>query len=195
MIYRIFVVMFALLISSCAANTAYISSLTDPAYRPSKYDPIFLLIPDSSSIEERQFAAFLHNEMRIAGFTMVNHISESKYILLCQTGQKTSQLNSTLYLPQTQRSSGYIGNTYYSGQTTSTTAVPYTSNYTVQKIYLELYSTAEVMDKKYKTAWEGYIGVEASEYQRRSRDIIRLLLDVFGTNYKAHTPIRSVGKK
>lgn len=195
MTLRILIVLIALSLSACATSSAYISSLTDPAYNPSKTDPIFLLIPDSASIEDRQFSAFLLSEMRAAGFTMSQTLLDSRYVLLFQSGQNTSQINSTLFLPQTQTTSGYVGNTYYSGTTTSTTAIPYTSNYTVHKIWLKLYSTSDVLDEKYRTAWEGYIGAEASEFQKQSREILRLLLDVFGTNYQAHTPIRPIGSK
>jgi hypothetical protein len=118
----------------------------------------------------------------------VDQIDESRYMMLFQTGEKSSQINSTLFLPNTQTTSGYVGNTYYSGQTRSTSAVPYSYNYTVQKISFDLYLTSDAMTKKYVTAWEGYIGVETSEFKQYSREILRLLLNVFGTNYEAHTP-------
>ena len=106
-----------------------------------------------------------------------------------QTDSKTSQINSTLFLPSTSTTSGYIGNTYYSGSTKSTSAVPYSYNYTVKKIYLDLYAVEDVKNEKYITVWEGYIGAGQKEYQTYSRAIIKSLLDKFGTNYEAHTPI------
>ena len=183
----IFMVLFIL--GGCAARTAYISSLTDPRYTPVKTDPIYILLTDDASISDRQFSSFLKSEMVNNGFNIVADISNSKYILLFQTGSKTSQINSTLFLPSTSSTSGYVGNTYYSGQTTSTKAIPYSYNYTVQKIYLDLFATEDVRNKKYMTVWEGYIGAGANEYKTYSRAILKSLFDVFGINYQAHTPI------
>lgn len=193
--FRLIVIVMTFILSSCAAKTAYISSQTDPAYSPRKTDPIFLLVPDNAPIESRNFSAFLAREMQAAGFNMVTRLNESRYVLLVNSGQKTSQINSTLFIPKTQTTSGYVGNTYYSGQTTSTTAVPYSRDYTVHKVWLNLYSTSDAMDGRYRTAWEGYIGAEASEFRSQSREIVHLLLNVFGKNYQAHTPIRAISSK
>ena len=176
----------------CATPTAYISSITDPAYSPSKSDPVLLIVPDSTSIKDRQFALFLRGEMEAAGFNVTDNFGQSRYVLLFQTGQKTSQINSTLFLPQTQTTSGYVGNTYYTGQTTSTTAIPISTSYTAQKIWLDLYATSDVAMDKYMTVWEGFIGVSMEEYEKHSKEILRLLLDVYGTNYEEHTPIQSL---
>ena len=189
---RVTILVFTILFVGCATSTAYISSLTDPGYQPKKSDPIFIFVPDTTPIKDRQFASFIESEMEDAGFNLVQNISDSRYILLFNTGTKTSEINSTLFLPQTQTTSGYVGNTYYSGQTTSTAAIPVSSNYTVQKIWFQLYSTTDVASKKYKTVWEGYIGSGIDEYRRKPREILRLLLDVFGTNYQEHTRIRSI---
>ncbi|HPB01148.1 MAG TPA: hypothetical protein PLS75_09630 [Candidatus Marinimicrobia bacterium] len=170
-------------------TTAYISSLTDTRYAPVKTDPIFILIADNASITDRQFYTFLKNEMILNGFNIVDEAPIARYFLLFQTDSKTSQINSTLFLPSTSTTSGYIGNTYYSGSTKSTSAVPYSYNYTVKKIYLDLYAVEDVKNEKYITVWEGYIGAGQKEYQTYSRAIIKSLLDKFGTNYEAHTPI------
>lgn len=188
--FRLFVVLAVLGLTACATKTAYISSVTDPAYSPRKSDPIYLLIPDGTSIEDRQFSAFVLNEMRAAGFTMVPSLIKSRYVLLLRSDEKTSQINSTLFMPQTSSTSGYIGNTYFTGRTTSTIAVPYTRSYTVHKTWLQLYSTSDLIKKKYQTAWEGYIGADASDFKEQSAEILHLLLDVFGKNYEAHAKIR-----
>ncbi len=190
MSFRTLTAFWVLTLAACATQTAYTSSLTEPDYSPTKSDPVFPLVPDSAGIEDRQFAAFLRGEMQAAGFTVTDNAAQSRYILLFQTGQKTSQINSTIFLPQTRTTSGYVGNTYYSGQTTSTAAIPISSNYTVQKIWLELYATSDVAAQKYKTVWQDYIGAGMDEFQKYSKEILRLLLDVYGTNYQAHTPIQ-----
>jgi hypothetical protein len=137
----------------------------------------------------------LKDEMNRNGFNIVEEENKAKYLLLFQTDSKTSQINSTLFIPSTSRSYGYIGNKYYSGSTTSTQAIPYSYNYTVKKIYLELYLVEDVKNKKIMTVWEGYIGAGIDEYESFSRAILKSLLDVFGTNYKAHTPIDTEYKK
>ena len=180
--------MIALFLGGCT-TTAYISSLTDPNYSVVKTDPIYIMLKSEASIPDRQFYSFLKSKMVANGFNIVEFVSESKYILLFQRGSKTSQINSTLSLPSTSTTSGYVGNTYYSGKTTSTQEVPYSYNYTVKKIYLNLYAAVDVEKGKYFTVWEGYIGAGANEYKSYSGAILKELLDVFGTNYEAHTPI------
>ena len=182
-------IMMILFLVGCATRTAYISSLTDPRYSPVKTDPIHILLTDKASISDRQFYSFLKKEMITNGFNIVENRTMAKYLLLFETGSKTSKMNSTLFLPSTSNTSGYVGNTYYSGSTTSTQAIPYSYNYTVEKIYLDLYAVKDVKNKKYMTVWEGYIGAGAKEYVSYSRAILKNLFDVFGTNYEAHTPI------
>jgi hypothetical protein len=190
---RIANILLALTITGCA-STAYISSVTDSAYRPTKLDPVFIGVHNGLSIKERQFAEFLRSEMKKAGFTVTDVLSLSRYVLLFNMNQKTSQINSTFFLPQTQTTSGYVGNTYYSGQTTSTTAVPISVDYTFQKIWLDLYLTSDIDTDKLMTIWEGYIGAGIDVYEKYSKEILRMLLDVYGTNYEAHTPIRPLPK-
>lgn len=170
-------------------TTVYISSLTDPRYAPVKTDSIHILLRDEASIADRQFYSLLKDEMIRNGFNIVEVVNKAKYLLLFQTESETSRINSTLYLPLASTSSGYIGNKFYSGSTTSIQAIPYNYNYTVKKIYLELYMVKDVKNKKYMTVWEGYIGAGRDQYESFSRAILKSLLDVFGTNYKAHTPI------
>jgi hypothetical protein len=184
----LYIIIMNILIGGCT-KTVYISSLVDTSYAPKKTDTIYILVKNDAKISDRQFYSFLKSEMVSCGFKIVEDISASKYILLFERGSKTSVMNSTLFLPSTSSTSGYVGNTYYSGQTTSTQAIPYSYNYTVEKIYLDLYATADVKNKKYITVWEGYIGAGAAEYKYYSRAILKSLLNVFGTNYKAHTPI------
>ena len=178
-----------LLLAGCSTRTAYISSLTDPRYNPVKTDPIFILLTDDARITDRQFYSLLRDEMIQNGFNIVDDGYEAKYLLLFQTGSKTSQINSTLFLPSTSWSSGYVGNTYYSGATTSTQAIPYSYDYTVEKIHLDLYAVEDIKNEKYMTVWEGYIGAGTEEYESFLRAILKSLFDVFGTNYEAHTPI------
>ena len=182
------------MLSKCATSV-YISSQTDPNYHLSKADPIFLLLPNGASIADRQFYPVLKLELITNYFNIVEDSSKAKYILLFQTDEKTSQINSTISIPSTSITSGYVGNNYYSATTTTTQSVPYNYNYTVKKIYLTLYAMSDIKNKKYFSLWEGYVGAGAKDYASYSRAVIKKLLDYYGTNYKAHTRIdRNYGK-
>jgi hypothetical protein len=178
-----------LLFTGCATPTAYISSLTDPRYTPLKTDPIHVAFTDDPSIKDRQFYPFLKNEMISNGFNIVEDVTKAKYYLLFKTDSNTSQINSTLFLPSTSTSYGYVGGTPYSETTSSTIAVPYSQNYTVEKIYLHLFSVEDAKAGINMTIWEGYIGAGEKEYKAYTQAILKSLFDVFGTNYEAHTPI------
>ena len=190
---RIAIIFLALTITGCA-STVYISSVTDPAHSPTKLDPVYIAVPAGALIKERQFVELLRSEMKEAGFTVTDKLLQSRYSLVAYMDQSTSQINSTLFLPQVQNTSGYVGNTYYSGKTTSTTAVPISVDYTVHKIRLYLFQTSDIDTERFMTVWEGYIGADKEEYQKHSKEILRMLLDVYGTNYEAHTPIRPLPK-
>ncbi len=186
---KISVLILSMLLFTGCASTVYISSLTDPAYSPVKTDPIYIILPKDARIADRQFYALLKREMISNEFNIVEENIEAKYYLLFQTDSKTSQIDSTLFIPSASTTSGYVGGTYYSGTTSSTQAVPYSFDYTVEKIYLDLYAKEDVQKEKYMTVWEGYIGAGKDEYEAYTRAILKSLLDVFGTNYEAHTPI------
>lgn len=179
---------FTLFLSGCV-NTAYISSVTDPDYNINISDSIYIFIDDEAKIKDRQFGALLKKEMKETGFNITDDPLEASYILAFQMGQKTSTVNSAILLPQTSYTSGYVGGTYYSGTTTSTTAIPYSSDYTAKKVWLELYSIQDLKNEIQKTVWEGYIGSDINDFEKRPKKHLRLLLNVFGTNYTAHTPI------
>lgn len=179
----------------CSTPTAYISSLTDPNYKPTKSEPTFILVPDGATLEERRFASFLRKEMQAAGFMITDDWSKSRYIMMFQTGQKTSQINTTAYFPQTQTTSGYVNETHFSQDTTSTVAVPVSRDYTVKTVFLKLYATSDVVNKKFKTIWEGYIGAGKNDYNQYTKELLHLLFDVYGTDYQQHTPIRMIEAK
>ena len=67
--------------------------------------------------------------------------------------------------------------------------VPYSYNYTVESIYLQLFSVEDERNGKHMAIWEGFIGAGKEEYKAYNRAILKSLFDVFGTNYEAHTPI------
>ena len=139
-------------------------------------------------MEDRQFYFFFKEEMIANGFNIVAERSNAKYLLDFQVGSKTSKVDSVRYLPSSSRTSGQIGDTLYSEATDSTQAIPYSYNYTVKKVWFKLYAVEDIKKENFMTAWEGYIGAEEKVYEENTRGILRNLFDVFGANYKAHTP-------
>ena len=166
-----------LIFSGCSTPTVYISSLTDPNYTPLKTDPIYLGSTDDPSMKDRQFYPFLKNEMISNGFNIVEELAVAKYYIVFTTDSDTSEIKSE-----------YAETTYY-GSTSTTIIVPYRYDYTVEKIYLFLYAVEDAKNGKHMTVWEGYAGAGEEEYLAYTRAILKSLFDVFGTNYKAHTPI------
>lgn len=186
----VYSVLLVFLLGGCA-STAYISSLADTQYAPKKSDAIFLLNLDSESIKQRQFATFLRSEMFKHGFNITSDIHHADYALIAYADETTSQISSSVVLPQTQYTSGYIGGTYYSGTTTSNQVIPYTENYTVKKIWLHLYSIEDMRNGIEKTIWEGYIGADINEYNKKPSEHLSALFEAFGTNYEKHKTIKA----
>jgi len=160
----------------CASKIAYISSQTDRNYALVKTDPIFFILEEKASMAERQMYPLLKEEMIANGFNIVEDALNAKWALFFDIGSKTSRHNSTRQVATTSYSSGKVGDTYYSGTTKSTQAIPYSYNYTVKKIYMFLYAWKEIGTHKMITAWEGYIGAGEKEYKSYLRAIFKSLL-------------------
>lgn len=188
---RILVSLFlCFMFSGCVVRpSAYISSQTDPEYFLSKTEKIYVLSSDKDSISHRQFDAMLKDEMKVNGFNVVDSAAEAKYILFSDLEETTSSGTAYMYLPNTSRTTGYVGNTRFSGSTTTNEAVPYHYTNTTQKIYLDLHLQDDLLKHNPKAIWEGYIGVDKKDYKNNARAFVRELLKVFGTNYEADTQV------
>lgn len=187
---RLIAFLILLMAAGCMPRTVYLNSMTDPAYQVSRADTIFLFVPNDAPMEDRQFAGALRAEMVAAGFHLTDTPRDARYVLMLRTGERSSTINSTMLLPTTQTTTGQVGGTNYSANTNTLTAVPITRRINTKGFALELYAMADVMQNTIRTVWEGRVGADAGDYAQYQRQIIRMLLDVVGTNYQGHTPIQ-----
>jgi hypothetical protein len=190
MIRKISIIIFCLSLGGCISRPigdAYISSqVEDPSAVDKKYS-IYVWVAPDSSMEDRKFASFIKSQMRTAGFKISENASTSIYALSFSKEEKKSDINSVSYVPQKSYSYGSVGGENYSGETTSHVAVPTVRKYTVTKINLWLQPTG-----KKGTVWEGRIGVESSLFEKYPNEVMLLLLNEFGKDYKDYKEIHKL---
>lgn len=186
----ILVFLFAPIIVGCSTPSIYISSNTDKNYSVDKTKRISIFCNEEDPIEKRNLCYMVKSEMEHLGFNIVSS-PPIDFVLIVDTDEKTSQISSYLPLSTPSSTYGNIGGYQYTEHTNSTTYVPYSYNYTVAKIYLDLFVAEKISEKKYITAWEGYIGADKNVFLEYSKDCIYTLLQYFGDNYKGHVNILS----
>lgn len=151
-------------LAGCIQRTVYISTQGNPAYAPLKQDPILVALARDATDDDRRFMEFLKSQMQQAGFVLADNALDAKYLLMFETGTRT-------------RSTGVSA------------SAPTAGGYTVRSIKLELYAMEDVLRRNHITAWEGYAGAGESDYLRFSGEILRALLDAYGTSQQSYTPI------
>jgi len=184
------------LLSGCADTSAYIRADKDSDYKLSKKtDKIIVVIDEKDSVRTREFGKLLIQEMKTAGFNVVDNGGEANVILTYSLDQKTTTINSYKSIPTFSTTRGTVSTfdspstATYSGHTTGTAYVPTSDLYTVKQIYITLYSADEVRAKEFKPIWEAYLGAGDETFDKNINKCVAKLLSYYGENYKAHTDI------
>lgn len=200
-----------LLLGGCVAPSAYIQSDIDSSFIFSKEkDKIFVSIFKEADIKTREFGKLLINEMKDAGFNIVDNFKEADVALAYILDQETSVMNSVLPIITPSTTSGSFsssgnaniyGNNYsygttstqgaYSQTTTQTQYIPYLYPYTVKKIYLSLYSKEDLRSETKKTIWECRLGVGEEDFNKYVKDCVVKLLNYYGKNFSGHVKLET----
>lgn len=164
-----------LLLCACGLRVALHGEL-DPAYAPTRIDPVALVLPDNSSISDRQVYAAFAAALPKAGFRLVD-VKDAKWILGVGTHKDT--IFSGI------ESSGFAiaGPGPFGGATAATfgsAKAEYTSQLT---IYCWLYNGNEYRNGKRLAAWGGSEVTTPSEFFDHPDQLIGALIDIYAKNF------------
>lgn len=171
-------VIFAILLLFCLVgcsrrHSAFVYSALDPAYRPQKTDPVFVILPAKPSIRERQLVSDLKNELVKSGFNLVGAETDAKWLLALSAERRTYEygINTTAVA------------------ITPKVAVASTEPKLIEKstIYLYLFERTDFSNGKVLSVWEGTVSATEHVYRVYKLAMIKNVLDVFGTNFERNT--------
>jgi hypothetical protein len=175
------VLILPLIMAGC--ESAYFKTETMPRFSYTNSQGIIIFMTKNPTIEDQKFFIILQAKMKEHGFNIVEKFP-ADYGLFFKLYGSSSTSSVPLTMPTTSYSSGYVGNTYYSGSTTSsnTTYIPVTTNF--KKIMLTLYDAKKNTRGEYDILWSGYMGAEENYYYGHSDAIIEKLISFLGTDFK-----------
>ena len=175
------------LITAGCASSVYFKTETMPRFSYTDSQRILIFLPKNPNIEDQKLLILLQAKMRERGLNVVEKFP-ADYGLFFNIYEESYESTSSVPFttPSTSYSSGYVGNTYYSGSTTSTktTYIPITTTNNYKKISLTLYDTKKNTRGKYDILWSGYMGANEEDYYKNSEAIIEKLIALFGTDFK-----------
>lgn len=161
-------------LAGCARrHSAFVYSALDPAYRPQKSDPIFVILPAKPTIRERQLVGDLKNELVRNGFNLVGAETDAKWLLSLSAERRTYE----------------YGTNATAVAITPKVAVASTEPKIIERstIYLYLFDRSDFSSGKVLSVWEGSVSATERVYRVYKLAIIKNVLDVFGTNFERDT--------
>lgn len=184
-----FLFIFSFLFISCGPSI-YIHTQKDLEYKFKRPVSVYIYLPESPSLDQKNLYTFLKYELEFLDFKVVNDIQLADKILFFSVNEKTSDVSSALTLPSVTTTTGQVGNTIFKGTTVGTTTIPYTSSVTVKKIYVDFYDVQLAKEGKFTPVWEGYLGANVYYFEENPNICLRKLLSLYGQNYRGEVIIK-----
>lgn len=182
------------MIGGCAP----IYKTTSTGYDIDKTKPVSVFLLSDPKPEDGFFAKILANSLRKNGFNVSDNgecgfafgLDEPTY---AYQGSYTTYNTSNV----TTNTSGYVGNTYFSGNTTSKITIPQTHHYTYYQTYKKIYVSFACLDKNNKAdyIWEGFVSARIQQYDKNKEAIINNLTELVGITYNGYLPYSGNVKK
>lgn len=145
-----------------------------------------IFVTDSNTIEEQKALLSLETKLKQLGYVITPNPAESDYYFLISmdTPSYSSTYSMPITTPSTTTHSGYVGNTYYSGTSTSsqTTYVPVTSRYSFKKNYLYLCKYDKYTQKS-KIIWSSFTSINSKKYQPYEDQIMEIVVGLLGKEF------------
>lgn len=177
-------VLLALVFTAC--STAYYRTTQDSSSKINKAQPVRVLLPENSDIEDRSFARLLAQKLSQHGFKLqddakcafVFNMDEPTYQ---STGSYTTYNTSTSYT----NVSGFVGGTYVYGSASTTTTTPQTNYYTYAATFKKIYVDFACLNAngELESVWEGFASALLNDYYEHSQKMVDNLVGLVGENY------------
>lgn len=163
----LFGLILSLLLSGCSYST-YFKTESDPNIKFTRNDSIYVFDSENPSIEDKKMKILIINSLKDKGFKVNNQLP-ADYGLFFNIEERTytNTSTSTIYMPQTSYTSGYVNGRYVHGQTTSNIPITDTSitKKTYKKIYYYLVNSIPNEQGKRNVEWTGFTSTEKDIYE------------------------------
>jgi hypothetical protein len=146
----------------------------DPAYAPTKADPVFVTVGVHSTIQDRQMLPLIKQEFQAEGFNLTD-FDDSKWVVVVGKDNKTIVTGIT-------SSSVGIANAAFGGILGVSTTKTYEETEKVLEIVLSLVNRESAVRGDPLEIWQGKITTYPEGITEQPKTVIRALIDQYGKN-------------
>jgi hypothetical protein len=163
----------SIFLSGCKTDASLLTR-QDPAYTPTKADPVFVTVGVHSTIQDRQMLPLIKQEFQAEGFNLTD-FDNSKWVVVVGKDDKTIVTGIT-------SSSVGIANAAFGGILGVSTTKAHEETEKVLEIVLSLVNRESTVPGDPLEIWQGKITTYPEAITEQPRMVIRALIDQYGKN-------------
>ena len=163
----------SILLGGCKTDASLLTR-QDPAYAPTKADPVFVTVGVHSTIQDRQMLALIKQEFQAEGFNLTD-FDNSKWVVVVGKDDKT------IVTGITSKSVG-IANAAFGGIVGVSTTKTHEETEKVLEIVLSLVNKESAVRGDPLEIWQGKITTYPEAITEQPKMVIRALIDQYGKN-------------
>jgi len=171
----------------------YVKTEVAPKADISVNSRFYVLVMDKNSIEEQKALQYLAVKLKNAGYKVVTSINDMDYYfaISMDTPSYSSTYSMPITTPSTTNYGGYVGNTYYSGTSTSyqTSYVPVTNTYSFKKNYLNLFKYNKKTGKS-RLIWSSFTSIDSKKYNKYEQQIMNIVVSLLGKGFEGRVKLK-----
>jgi hypothetical protein len=161
----------SILLGGCKTDASLIAR-QDPAYAPTKSDPVFVTVGEHSTIQDRQMLALIKQEFQSEGFNLTD-FDHSKWVVVVGRDDKTIVTGTT-------SNSVGVANPFFGGLV----GVSSTKTHEETEKFLEIDLSLMIRESARSPLeiWQGKITTYPEAITEQPKAVIRALIDQYGKN-------------
>jgi hypothetical protein len=163
----------SIFLSGCKTDASLLTR-QDPAYTPTKADPVFVTVGVHSTIQDRQMLPLIKQEFQAEGFNLTD-FDNSKWVVMVGKDDKTIVTGIT-------SSSVGIANAAFGGILGASTTKTHEETAKVLEIVLSLVNRESAVRGDPLEVWQGKITTYPEAITEQPKAVIRALIDQYGKN-------------
>jgi hypothetical protein len=173
--YAVAVCAASILLGGCKTDTSLLTR-QDPAYAPTKADPVFVTVGVHSTIQDRQMLPLIKQGFQAAGFNLTD-FDNSKWVVVVGRYDRTIVTGITSY--SVGEATPLLGGEMILGVSRTTT---HEETEKVGEIVLSLVTRESAVRGDALEIWQGKITTYPETITDEPQTVIRALIDQYGKN-------------
>jgi hypothetical protein len=166
----------SIILSGCGFP-ANLLTRQDPAYAPTKADPVFITVGVHSAIQDRQMLPLITHEFQVEGFNLTNFDS-AKWVVVVGRDDRTIVTGTT-------SSTVGMANPVFRGLLGVSTTTTHNSTEQLEGITLSLVTKESVVQGDPIEVWQGRIfTTDPDQMKDHPKTLSRALIDQYGKNFE-----------